>query len=104
MNRKIWSTTETARSSATRATATTSTGLGTIYRSSMPMGLRSGIIRPRGHLAHKFRDLMRSSESKVLFYATEENGARGHFEKVGELLRGKFAATNFKIVLLQPKS
>ncbi len=54
------------------------------------------------HLVDKFRDLMKSRESKVLFYATEENGARGHFEKVAELIRGKFGARNFKIVLLQP--
>ncbi len=56
------------------------------------------------HLAHKFRDLMRSRESKVLFYATEEHGARVHFEKVADLLQGKFSARNFKIVLLQPQA
>ena len=44
----------------------------------------------------KFRDLMKSRRSKVLFYATEENGARGHFEKVAELIRGKFGAQEFQ--------
>lgn len=54
------------------------------------------------YLIKKFKTVLSSTESKVLFYTTEESEVRERAEKVASLLREKFQARNFKLVVLQP--
>lgn len=54
------------------------------------------------YLIKKFKTILSSSESKVLFYTTEESDVRDRAGKVVSLLRDKFLAQNFKLVVLQP--